>query len=74
MDRGTWRATVHGVVKSWTRLEHACTHTRYKYMESLKGKKSLTCVILKVRVKAEGIVPEHYSTVDKAVSPRNTGK
>ena len=49
-------------------------HTRYKYMESLKGKKSLTCVILKVRVKAEGIVPEHYSTVDKAVSPRNTGK
>ena len=20
MDRGTWRATVHGVVKTWTRL------------------------------------------------------
>ena len=20
MDRGTWRATVHGVTKSWTRL------------------------------------------------------
>ena len=20
MDRGTWRATVHGVAKSWTRL------------------------------------------------------
>lgn len=38
-------------------------------MKSPKGKKSLTCVILKVRVKAEEIVPEHCSTVDKAVSP-----
>ena len=31
MDRGAWRATVHGVAKSWTRLEwlsqHACTST-----------------------------------------------
>lgn len=52
---------------------HAHTHVT-KYMGSLKGKKSLTCVTLKVRVKAEGIAPEHYSTVDKVVSPRNTGK
>ena len=22
MDRGAWRATVHGVTKSWTRLTH----------------------------------------------------
>ena len=34
MDRGAWRATVHGVTKSQTRLSvhththaHACTHT-----------------------------------------------
>ena len=29
MDRGAWRATVHGVAKSQTRLEQlsACTHT-----------------------------------------------
>ena len=30
MDRGIWWATVHGVAKSWTRLNglsmHACTH------------------------------------------------
>ena len=27
MDRGAWRATVHGVTKSQTRLSmHACTH------------------------------------------------
>ena len=27
MDRGAWRATVHGVAKSWTRLSmHAHTH------------------------------------------------
>ena len=25
MDRGAWRATVHGVAKSWTRLSD-CTH------------------------------------------------
>ena len=26
MDRGAWRAAVHGVAKSWTRLSD-CTHT-----------------------------------------------
>ena len=28
MDGGTWRATVHGVTKSWTRLsDFTCTFT-----------------------------------------------
>ena len=27
MDRGAWRATVHGVTKSWTRLKWLSTHT-----------------------------------------------
>ena len=22
MDRGVWRATIHGIAKSWTRLSH----------------------------------------------------
>ena len=26
MDRGPWRARVHGVKKSWTRLEYAYMH------------------------------------------------
>ena len=26
MDRGTWRATVHGVIKSWTRLSDYAQH------------------------------------------------
>ena len=26
MDRGTWKATVHGVAKSWTRLKRLSTH------------------------------------------------
>ena len=26
MDRGTWRATVHGIAKSWTRLKRLSTH------------------------------------------------
>ena len=25
MDRGAWRATVHGATKSWTRLKYAGT-------------------------------------------------
>ena len=32
MDRGLWRATVHGVTKSQTRLTNSYTHTH-------KGKK-----------------------------------
>ena len=27
MDRGAWRATVHGVLKRWTRLKQLSTHT-----------------------------------------------
>ena len=27
MDRGAWRATVHRVTKSWTRLKQLSTHT-----------------------------------------------
>ena len=26
MDRGAWRATVHGVTKSWTRLKQLSTY------------------------------------------------
>ena len=27
LDRGAWRATVHGVAESWTQLSaHACMH------------------------------------------------
>ena len=28
MDRGAWRATVHGVARSWTRLKRFSTHAR----------------------------------------------
>ena len=31
MDRGAWRATVHGVAKSWTRLKQLCTHAGMVY-------------------------------------------
>ena len=27
MDRGAWRATVHGVTKSWTRLSNQAQHS-----------------------------------------------
>ena len=29
MDRGTWRATVHRVTKSWTQLKQLSTHAKY---------------------------------------------
>ena len=29
MDRGAWRAVVHGVAKSWTRLRRLSTHTQH---------------------------------------------
>ena len=28
MDRGAWRATVHGVAESWQRLKELSTHAR----------------------------------------------
>ena len=30
MDRGIWRATVHEVVKSWTRLSTQNAHIQYR--------------------------------------------
>ena len=32
MDRGAWRATVHEVEKSWTRLKLLSTHTGWRFM------------------------------------------
>ena len=42
MDRGTWRATVHGVAKSQTQLStHTHTHTQSKC--SVAGKRRKVC-------------------------------
>ena len=35
MDRGAWRATVHGVVKSWT--HRACAHTHTHTLVMIRG-------------------------------------
>ena len=32
MNRGTWRATIHGVTKSWTPLKRLSSSTEYKIM------------------------------------------
>ena len=34
MDRGAWRATVHGVAKSQTRLKHLCIHAHSIYHQN----------------------------------------
>ena len=49
MDRAAWRATVHGVTKSWTRLKWVSTHkvfklaSRYIAMSVEWVSKMLTC-------------------------------
>ena len=43
MDRGTWRATVHGVSKNWTQLS-AHTHTQFSRetpLESIHNEKAV---------------------------------
>ena len=42
MDRGAWRATVHEVAKSWTRLSDYHSLTLNIYKRKLKTKKSLS--------------------------------
>ena len=39
MDRGAWRAAVHGVSKCWTQLKQLSTHTRITYYRSFQVKK-----------------------------------
>ena len=54
MDRGAWRATVHRLTKSWTRLKRLNTHT---CMVKARGEKmapdSLVKIHLKVRTTPE---------------------
>ena len=40
MDRGNWRATIHGITKSWTRLSlhtHTHTHTTQAVITEIAG-------------------------------------
>ena len=60
MDRGAWRATVHGVAKSWTRLRDlactACLWVRKRVSHMLNTQdfiESLPCVVLKVDMAME---------------------
>ena len=45
MDRGAWRATVHGVAESWTRLKRLSIHSLGGIVQVLGGS-SLSCVNL----------------------------
>ena len=46
MDRGAWKATIHGVTKSWTRLRQLSKHTH-------KGAKDLYSENSKMQMKWE---------------------
>ena len=43
MDRGAWRATVHGVAKSLSNLTHKLTAEGEVQLEGIKGNRS--CVV-----------------------------
>ena len=45
MDRGAWRATVHGVAESWTRLKRLSMHSLGGIVQ-VPGGSSLSCVNL----------------------------
>ena len=35
MDRGAWKATVHGITKSWTRLSNIFTDTIWMHLKNI---------------------------------------
>ena len=37
MERGAWRATVHGVAQSWTQLKRLSMHTQWNSSYVLQG-------------------------------------
>ena len=47
VDRGAWRATVHGAAKSWTRLSQFCVNS---YIQKLTLKK---CIVFTDRTLLE---------------------
>ena len=47
VDRGAWRATVHGAAKSWTRLSQYCVNS---YIQKLTLKK---CIVFTDRTLLE---------------------
>ena len=47
MDRGAWRATVHGVSKSWTQLKQLRTHVENRIQQ--------TCSFMIVTVSASQV-------------------
>ena len=48
MDRGAWRATVHGVTESQTRLSHTHTHTHYNTDATMSSE--VKCVPLELTI------------------------
>ena len=48
MDRGAWRATVHRLTKSWTRLKQLNTHT---CMVKARGEKMAPDSLVKIHLK-----------------------
>ena len=54
MDKGAWRARVHGDAKSWTRLSYSHTHTH----THTECKKDLPGSYIEATMKGEGMREE----------------
>ena len=83
MDRGAWRATVHGITKSWTWLKRFSTLTQHtaKYNHSycrLKGLIYIYCLSLKIarmptEVLAVELLPDKGTYLPVGIWNRWTG-
>ena len=61
MDRGAWRATVHGVTKSWTQLSmHALNSYNIKSTLSFKVNNSVVLSIFMGLIEASSLIPVHF--------------
>ena len=70
MKRGAWRATVHGVTKSWTWLsDWACIHKRYTWDIKNQDKCYKTCaLIIKKKRERENTTKIKYQDCNKCFS------
>ena len=64
VDRGTWQATVHGVTKSWTRLDNNCIQAMSWMLGILQGPRQSTCL-----PRAHILLLSRFSCVRLCVTP-----
>ena len=71
MDRGPWRATVHGVTKSQTWLKWLSTHTWVKIVEHVGTFLLVQWLRLCLPMRGESLILGREATIPHAWQPKN---